>query len=794
MRRSCLHRLFPVVFALLACISLAWAQTPLPAPKLAGPLVIQPVTVSWVAVTGADHYRLELSLQSDLSALVLSVDPINSTNYNLPALLTGTPYFWRVRAVSAGGVDGVWSPTWAFTTQPVDLPPTAPTLLAPNNQAPDISITPVLSWTAVPGATSYLLQVDTEDTFIQPLTYTDQVNDTVIDMPDLEPATMYYWRVCAVNLAGQGPWSATWSFTTVDPTLALTTPVLSSPANGAPSVQRPVALSWQSVPSASRYEVQISESNTFGILAFIKNDIGSTSYTVQGLQASRQYYWRVRAINDYDTSDWSTVWNFITAPSLNPPQPPVLSSPRNGAASVLRPAHLVWNASVNAERYELQMSPFGYFPFNAIVYNNNNIPTPTIDVPNLVSNKTYFWRVRAINGAGISPWSTIWVFTTGSDLVNPPADAPTLIYPAHSASDVNLAPTLTWNAVNRATTYLVRFSRSDEFSYAPTRNTTYTYLRVSALTPNTEYYWQVRAFNNSGYGPWSTVYAFRTGRVPEQPNLATPTDGAIGVQQPVQLTWVPGTSTRPQTFTVDVSTTADFANLLVHRESITGNTFTLPTLPENAQYFWRVRATNEIGNSAWTLTWSFWTSPPPVKPDTLQVHHNQVTGAMELSWAPVAGWTTYELQSNVDGVGYTTLSAAITGSAYTYMPPGGTHTINYRVRGVNGAETTEWSDPASVTYSLDGIWLTGYYENGPDPRFLVLNWNSVPAATRYDIEFQGALPFITWTALGTVNAPTTEFRSLPNFTGVTQFRIRSFSPATGYSAWSNPITITIPAG
>ncbi|MHB0935375.1 MAG: fibronectin type III domain-containing protein [Armatimonadota bacterium] len=753
---------------------------------------MQPVTISWVAVAGAHHYRLELSTASDLSTLVLSVDNITQTSFNLPDLIAGTPYFWRVRAVSAGGVDGVWSPVWAFTTQPIDLPPTAPTLLAPANQATDVSVTPALSWTSVLGATSYRVQVGTDETLTQPLTYTDFVNSTVLDMPILQPATTYYWRVSGVNLAGQGPWSAIWSFTTLDPSQALTPPVLTSPANGAPSVQRPVALGWQLVPSATRYEVQIAESNTFGVLIFSKNDISASTYTVQGLQANKQYYWRVRAVNDYNASGWSAVWNFITAPSLTAPPAPVLKTPKSGAAGVQRPVHFEWYASTNAERYELQISPYGYFPY--VLYSNNNILTPTLDVSGLTTNKTYFWRVRAINATGISPWSTIWCFTTGSDVYYPPSEAPTLIYPAHSAVDVNLMPTLSWSAVNRATTYLVQFGRSDEFSIAPTRNTTYTYLRLADLAPNTEYYWRVRAYNSGGYGPWSTVFSFRTGLLPGQPILTAPVNGATGVAQPVQLAWIPGASTRPLTYTVDVSTTDDFASLVVHREGITTSNFTLPALADG-RYYWRVRSTSELGNSVWSVTWSFWTNtPPPAKPETLQASLNIATGIMGLTWTPVTGWTTYEVQHNVDGAGWQTLSSTVIVPSYNYVPPGGTHTVQYRVRGVTALETTAWSDPAMVTYTLNGIWIYAYFENEPaDPNYLVLQWNSVPNATLYDIQFQGQPPFTTWTGLGSVDGLTTEYRFLPFISGETEFRVRSYNPATGYSTWSNPYTINIPA-
>lgn len=607
MRTLLSYRLLPVVFALLACISITWTQTPLPAPKLAGPMVIQPVTLSWVAVADADHYQLQLSTASDLSTLVLSVDSIWQTFYQLPDLATGTPYYWRVRAVTAASVAGVWSPIWAFTTQAVDLPPNAPTLLSPANAATDVIIKPVLSWTGVPGATRYRIQVDTEDTFDFPLTFTEERTATFTELPTMQPGTTYYWRVCGVNIAGAGPWSATWSFTTIDPSLALTPPLLISPANGATNRPRPVALSWSSVPGASRYALQISDTSTFGLILYSDLNVTSTSYSVQGLLANKLYYWRVKAINEYAMSEWSVIRNFTTAPALTPPPPPVLLGPINGAAKVPRPVRLSWYASAGADRYEVQISPYGYFPY--LVYVNDTITTTTVDVSGLLASRSYFWRVRGINAAGAGNWSAIWYFSTGPDIVFPPTDAPGLISPTHTATDIILSPTMTWTGINNATTYLLQFGRADQFSYAPTYSTTYTYYKMSYLTPNTEYYWRVRAYNSGGYGPWSVVYSFRTGALPGTPMPSSPLDNAFDVPQPVELGWIPPASTRPLTYTVEVAINADFNNPFVRREGITGNVFTLPTLPANTRYFWRVRASSELGTGPWSIIWSFTTAP-----------------------------------------------------------------------------------------------------------------------------------------------------------------------------------------
>lgn len=73
-------------------------------------------------------------------------------------------------------------------------------------------------------------------------------------------------------------------------------------------------------------------------------------------------------------------------------------------------------------------------------------------------------------------------------------------------------------------------------------------------------------------------------------NTATPT-----------LTWVGSTDNYSTTFnlryTIEVSMMVDFSSILQTSSAITGTGFTLATLSTNTGYYWRVKATDETGNT-----------------------------------------------------------------------------------------------------------------------------------------------------------------------------------------------------
>jgi hypothetical protein len=192
--------------------------------------------------------------------------------------------------------------------------PSAPLLVYPANNATGLDLTFTFIWYAINNVSDYKIQISTQSNFSS---ITDSVvvttNQYSIPSGKLNNSTTYYWRVYATNENGPGPWSSVWNFTTIIIPPPPPAPVLISPADNTIGVSLTPTLYWEPLSGISNYKVQVSLSSSFTTL--IDSAITSNnSYVIPygKLFNSNKYYWRVNATNNNGTSQWSTIWSFIT--------------------------------------------------------------------------------------------------------------------------------------------------------------------------------------------------------------------------------------------------------------------------------------------------------------------------------------------------------------------------------------------------------------------------------------------------------------------------------------------------
>jgi predicted small integral membrane protein len=95
------------------------------------------------------------------------------------------------------------------------VPPTV-VLTSPADGQTDVTWTPTLTWQAAAQAANYELQVATDANFTQ-VVYSHSTSGTSDTLQDsLQPFTVYYWHVRGVNVCGNGSFSTTFHFTTID--------------------------------------------------------------------------------------------------------------------------------------------------------------------------------------------------------------------------------------------------------------------------------------------------------------------------------------------------------------------------------------------------------------------------------------------------------------------------------------------------------------------------------------------------------------------------------------------------
>ncbi|HOQ48731.1 MAG TPA: T9SS type A sorting domain-containing protein, partial [Candidatus Kapabacteria bacterium] len=198
---------------------------------------------------------------------------------------------------------------------------------------------------------------------------------------------------------GRGLWEATL------PGAPNAPPILTSPLSNSSNVNKNITLQWSPSLNAVSYRVQISTSSNFNNL-IVNSLTTNTSFTTTNLNYNTQYFWRVKAYKQNDSTDWSEVWNFTTRVEIYAPN---LVSPQNNANNYATMQTFIWNYAENATSFRLQISSDSLF--NSFIL-NQVISDTTYIWNNIPANGTFYWRVQAFNSNYTSDWSEIRKFTT----------------------------------------------------------------------------------------------------------------------------------------------------------------------------------------------------------------------------------------------------------------------------------------------------------------------------------------------------------------------------------------------
>jgi hypothetical protein len=172
---------------------------------------------------------------------------------------------------------------------------------------------------------------------------------------------------------------------------------------------------------------------------------------------------------------------------------PSIHTPKDGEATTAAHPVLDWNVVTGATEYEVQFgTSVASMTTVATVFATSYTQYTVPDA--LTSGFTYYWRVRAFNGATAMPYSTPQGFVAAS---LPAAASNRNIYTTHT-------PTLTWTPITTATGYVVEISHSTTFSSPITSPTLAanisSWLVTSSLADGT-YYWHVRPSTSTAWSP-----------------------------------------------------------------------------------------------------------------------------------------------------------------------------------------------------------------------------------------------------------------------------------------------------
>ncbi|MHC5040071.1 MAG: fibronectin type III domain-containing protein, partial [Planctomycetota bacterium] len=560
--------------------------------------------VSWTVSTGAVSYDLQEANNTGFNGATLVYQGAN-LNYNVTGKVGGT-WYYRVRGVNAGG-----NSTWTVGANGCQIiPPNPPaSMTVPQTSA---SGNYTVSWAASQGATGYDLQEDTTASFTNPSTVYTGAN-TQFNVTGKTSGTFYY-RVRASNLVGSSTWTAGANGCQIVPPQApasITVPATSATGN--------YQVSWTAVTDASSYDLEEDTSASFTNATTVYQG-ANTFFDVTG-KTSGTYYYRVRAVGVAGSSPWTTD---TTGCTIVPPAPPASITVPIQSMGVFQ---VDWVASAGATSYDLEEDSNPGFTNPTQVYSGANLSYTAVQ-----SSGTWYYRVRAVNGAGPSTWTN---GSNGCTIIPPNAPTP-LTVPATSSTG---SYAVTWGSSLGATGYELQEDTSSSFT-SPTTLCNGANLSFTVMgKPNGTYYYRVRASNGAGSSTWTvdTTGCAVSLMPPAAPGtLTVPMTSSTG-NYVVSWTSVAGA----WTFELEEALTPSFS---MATQVYTGAAVSFSvTGRANGTYYYRVRGVNPAGQSSWTngSNGCTVTLSVPSAPGFLNVPATSSTGNYSLDWGLSSGATLY---------------------------------------------------------------------------------------------------------------------------------------------------------
>jgi LmbE family N-acetylglucosaminyl deacetylase len=400
-------------------------------------------------------------------------------------------------------------------------------------------------------------------------------------------------------------------------------PPPSTPTNLAAQVRSAtrIDLTWTASTNTTGYFVERAPDNngTAGAYALVATLQGSsnTSYSNTGLTGTTTYWFRIRAFNATDVSGYSTA---INATTLLAP-----AAPSNLAAAPISTTRidLSWtDNATNETAYLLERAPdnsgtagtyaqIASLAAGSVAYSNTG----------LAANTRYWYRVRAMNATDTSAYSSAISASTPLG----PAAPSNLQAQAISASQINL----TWTDNTTSETGFTLERAPDNNGSAGTFASIAT-LPVNAvsysdasLTQNTRYWYRVRSFNAVDVSAYSnTANATTPPLPPVAPSglVASPVSSSR-----IDLAWTDNSNNETAILVERALDAGGAPGTFSQIASLAANTtaYSNTGLIASTPYWYRVRATNSAGNSAYSNSSAATTPAAPSAHTDFYFHAHQ---------------------------------------------------------------------------------------------------------------------------------------------------------------------------
>jgi streptogramin lyase len=278
----------------------------------------------WKWVEKVSNYQVVISENADLSNPLIDSLVADNMIYVDKTLKRNTTYYWRVRAKNQVG-DGAWSATFNFKTH-TNLILKAP-FLEPISEDKTHE-NKVISFKKVTDAKEYSIEIHKGSAITNTSLFSEKkVTTNKVRIETILPAittnlnSQYTFRVRAIADTSKSEWSSnTKDFFFYQTKISVTPNSVVTPVN-------PILAISANLPRSSQkrtYDYEISKTSDFKVVDIKKtvkydsyfqvpNVDSYASFALENLAPSQQYFYRLKAKNEADSTNAWTTGNFTTS-------------------------------------------------------------------------------------------------------------------------------------------------------------------------------------------------------------------------------------------------------------------------------------------------------------------------------------------------------------------------------------------------------------------------------------------------------------------------------------------------
>jgi Secretion system C-terminal sorting domain len=391
------------------------------------------------------------------------------------------------------------------------------------------------------------------------------------------------------------------------------TPSLNSPANNAINQMPNVSIHWNAITGSLnlQYQAQLDTTPAFNSALLVDTTmVLLTGYKGHDLLFNKKYYWRVRAIDNGETSYWSVVWSFTVFNQVE------LEKPMDNDGGILSPDTTIqWKTTVNKisitgiSGYDYQLDTTTQFNSALLIEGSTDaVPVTgktykTAKPVNMHFGCKYYWRVRATHGMGHSDYCVPFSFQVVGKF--------TLTDPVNNSAKVFKDVVLKWEKESGLLAYGYEVATDQNFTdIIEQSEVTVPSIKMTYIRFGSTYYWRVRGRHAEDTSVWSDPWKFT---VINTVDLKAPANNELNVSLTPSLTWT--TQTGILNYSLQFDDNGTFANPLINvKPGATDTKYPIPAakkLAPEKTYYWRMRAYADglllADTTAWSPTWSFTT-------------------------------------------------------------------------------------------------------------------------------------------------------------------------------------------